>query len=66
MDKIFLGELGHIGIKTNNVGLAKEYLSEKGIEFNMETAKYDQDGNLTVIYLKNDIGGFAFHLMQKK
>lgn len=66
MHSLFLGKLGHIGIKTKNVTLAKEYLASKGIEFNMETAKYDPDGNLIVIYLKNDIAGFAFHIMQKK
>ena len=41
-----------------------EYLSRQGILFNMETAKY-QDGKLILLYLKEEIGGFAVHLIQQ-
>ena len=51
---------------TNFPDRAKAYLEKMGIEFNEETAKYDDKGNLTVIYLKDEICGFAIHLVKKK
>lgn len=62
----FLGKNGHIAIRTNSVERAVFHLKFKGIEFNEETAKYDENGNLQTIYLNNDAGGFATHLVQKK
>ena len=35
------------------------------IKFNEESAKRDAKGNLKAIYLKEEIGGFAVHLVQK-
>ena len=35
------------------------------LEFNEESAKRDAKGNLKAIYLKEEIGGFAVHLVQK-
>jgi 2-dehydro-3-deoxyphosphogluconate aldolase / (4S)-4-hydroxy-2-oxoglutarate aldolase len=62
----FLGKNGHIAIKANSVDRAVRYLEFKGVEFNEDTAKYDEKGNLQTIYLKNEAGGFALHLVQKK
>jgi hypothetical protein len=31
----------------------------------MTTAKYDEKENLKTIYLNNEYGGFALHLIQK-
>ena len=59
------GEKGHIAIATNSVDRAAAYLRTKGIKMNEETAKYDADGNLTFVYLAEEIGGFAVHLVQK-
>ncbi|XOQ44454.1 MAG: 2-dehydro-3-deoxyphosphogluconate aldolase [Clostridium sp.] len=61
----FLGRLGHIAIRTKDINRAKEYLESKGIAFNEESANRDENGNLMTIYLKEDIAGFAFHLLQK-
>ena len=36
-----------------------------GYKFNEESAKRDAKGNLKAIYLKEEIGGFAVHLVQK-
>ena len=36
-----------------------------GVEFNEESAKKDAKGALKAIYLKEEIGGFAVHLVQK-
>ncbi|MBQ7761133.1 MAG: bifunctional 4-hydroxy-2-oxoglutarate aldolase/2-dehydro-3-deoxy-phosphogluconate aldolase [Clostridia bacterium] len=62
----YLGANGHIAMATNFPDRAKSYLEKMGIEFNEETAKYDAKGNLTVIYLKEEICGFAIHLVKKK
>ena len=60
-----LGAKGHIGIRTNYIDRAGNYLENQGVEFNPSSAKYDDKGNLKAIYLKEEIGGFAVHLVQK-
>ena len=61
-----LGAKGHIAVKTNYIERAVNYLSTVlGVEFNEESAKRDAKGNLKAIYLKEEIGGFAVHLVQK-
>lgn len=62
----FLGKNGHIAIRTNSSERALRYLKSKGVEFNEDTARYDDKGKLQTIYLKNEAGGFAVHLVQKK
>lgn len=66
LKKPFLGRLGHIAVRTSNATAAKAYLESKGIAFDESTAGYAPDGSLNVIYLKDDIAGFAFHLVQKR
>lgn len=66
MNKIGFGEHGHIGIKTNYVDRAVNYLKYKGFEFDESTAKYNENGDLKFIYLKDSICGFAVHLLQAK
>ena len=66
MHEPYLGKNGHIAISTNFAARAKAYLEKQGVEFNEETAKYDQKGNLKVVYLKNEICGFAIHIVEKK
>ena len=61
----FKGAMGHIGFKTNYLDRAVNYLSSQGYAFDMDSAKYDAKGKMTVIYLKDDIGGFAVHFVQK-
>jgi len=60
-----LGANGHIAIRTNYINRAMAYLSRLGAEFDMDTAKYDEKGRLKAVYLKEEIGGFAVHLVQK-
>ena len=60
----FRGEKGHIGIRTNFIERAKAYLERQGFAFDEESANV-KDGQLKAIYLKDDIAGFAIHLMQK-
>ncbi len=59
------GRLGHIAIRTNFLARAVNYLTLKGYAFEDEK-KYDEKGNWTAIYLKEEIGGFGVHLVQKK
>ena len=59
-----LGRNGHIAIQTNNIIGAVHYLKKRGIQFKEETRK-EKNGELKIIYLDGDFGGFAFHLVQK-
>lgn len=61
----FLGNHGHIAIATNFVERAVKHLKTKGVMFNEESAVYRPDGSMQAIYLKNEIGGFAVHLVRK-
>lgn len=62
----FLGANGHICYKTNYIDRAVAYLKARGVKFNEETAKRDEKGNLLTIYMQEELGGFAVHLLQKK
>jgi 2-dehydro-3-deoxyphosphogluconate aldolase/(4S)-4-hydroxy-2-oxoglutarate aldolase len=66
MKKQFLGKNGHIAVSTNNMERAIYYLRKAGAVFNEKTASYDEEGNLCTIYMKEQIGNFAVHLLQKK
>ena len=66
MKSPFKGSKGHIAVETNSVRRAVYQLAHKGIEADMSTAKYDADGIMTVVYLKDERGGFAVHLTEKK
>ena len=61
----YLGTNGHVAIKTNYIHRAIFHLNLLGFEFDMDTARYDEKENLKTIYLKNEYGGFALHLIQK-
>jgi len=60
------GKNGHIGIRTNSVYRARAFFERQGVEFNQASIKTDAKGNLTLIYFKEEIGGFAVHIVQKK
>ena len=61
-----LGSKGHIAIRTNFIDRAVNYMSSVlGAEFDESSAKYDDKGRLKAIYLKEEIGGFAVHLVNK-
>ena len=59
------GEFGHIGIGVNNVSRAVHYYEALGYHFNYDTARYDEYGNVTLIYFIEHLGGFALHLVQQ-
>ncbi len=62
----YLGANGHIAIRTNYIERAMYHLGMQGFTFDMDSAKYDNKGNMVAIYLTGEIGGFAVHLVQKK
>lgn len=64
MKSVGLGAKGHIAISTNSVVRAKNYLEMMGYKFIEESAKFKGD-KMTAIYLADEIGGFAVHLVQK-
>lgn len=61
----YLGKNGHIAIGTPDVAAAQAELEARGFEFRPETAKRKADGTLNAVYLKDEIGGFAVHLVKK-
>lgn len=65
MKSPYLGKLGHIAIRTNYLNRAINYLKFTGVEFDEDSAKFDAKGKMVAIYLKEEIGGFAVHLVQK-
>ena len=61
----FHGANGHIAIGVNFLDRAVFYLENLGFEFEPESyAKY-ACGESKAVYLKDEIAGFAFHLVQK-
>ena len=66
MKSPFKGKNGHIAVATNSVRRAVYQLKHQGIEVDMSSAKYDADGRMTVVYLKDEFGGFAVHLTERK
>ena len=64
MKSMYLGENGHIAIRTNSISCAIAELSKRGFEVDMDTAKYKGE-RMIAVYLKQSFGGFAVHLLQK-
>ena len=61
----YLGKNGHIAIGVNSVVRAKAFLERQGYTFAEDTAKNNAAGKLNAIYLKDEIAGFAVHLVLK-
>ena len=60
------GKCGHIGIRTNFVDRAMAYFKRMGFEFDEESVTYDaKTGKPKFVYFKDEICGFAVHLVQK-
>ena len=62
----YKGERGHIAVATDSVKRAVYQLESRGIAIDESTAKYDESGRMTAVYLKEQIGGFAVHLAERK
>jgi len=64
MKSKFLGDNGHIAIRTAHISRAIAALEKKGFKVDMDTAKYVGD-KMIAVYLTQQFGGFAVHLLQK-
>lgn len=56
------GAHGHIALQTEDVEAAMADLAQKGITFQEDTIKRDENGKICFIYLVQEFGGFSFHL----
>ncbi|MBQ3080023.1 MAG: bifunctional 4-hydroxy-2-oxoglutarate aldolase/2-dehydro-3-deoxy-phosphogluconate aldolase [Clostridia bacterium] len=65
MKKPFRGTHGHIAVGVNNIERAKWHLERRGFEFDEESASV-KDGKTVAMYLKDEIAGFAVHILLKK
>lgn len=61
----FVGTHGHICVDTCDLKCAMAMLERKGVEFDEENRFFDAKGNLITAYMKEEIGGFAFHIRQR-
>ena len=61
----YRGKLGHIGMATPDCEAAVKDLEERGYAVDLSTAKYKPDGTLNAVYLRDEIGGFAVHIVRK-
>ena len=65
MKKPGRGANGHIAIATNSVDRAVYHLGRQGVEFIEESRVTDAKGKTKAIYIKQELSGFAIHLVQK-
>lgn len=62
----YRGAHGHIAIGTGNVDRAVYQLEKRGAVFDVSSRKTDAEGHTLLIYLQEEIGGFALHLVKNK
>ena len=60
----FRGKNGHVAIGCNNIKRARWHMERRGFVFDDDSVIM-KNGKLRAIYLKDDIAGFAVHLLQK-
>lgn len=59
------GTHGHLAFYTPDMDKAIHYFENCGIAINYSSAKRTESGNIYVIYLKEEIAGFAIQLINK-
>lgn len=60
----FWGKQGHIAVRTSRVDIAVAELVKRGYKVDIETVTRE-NGQISAVYLKDQFGGFAIHLLQK-
>lgn len=60
------GAKGHLGFYTPDMDQAIRELKAQGYSFDQDSAQYDEDGSLRLIYLTEEINGFAIHLLSRE
>jgi len=58
------GAHGHLAVRTRSIPRAVAWLEQKGIAVDASSEKRDGKGRLVAVYLREEIGGFAVHLLQ--
>ena len=64
LNRQYKGANGHIAVKTNNIDRAIYYLEQRGYKMDEESTS-EKNGKKVAIYLENEFGGYAIHLLQK-
>lgn len=59
------GTHGHLAVETNCLPCAVAEMRRRGVALDENTWTYNQKGGLIAVFLQDEIGGFAVHLMQK-
>lgn len=57
------GTCGHIALGVSDVPRAVRFFTSQGFEFDNSSIKTDDNGRVKFIYFKDEIGGFAVHLV---
>lgn len=60
------GSKGHLAFYTPDISAAVAYLESQGVELDPSSVRYNSDGSLYLIYLRQEIGGFAIHILTDK
>lgn len=60
----YLGAHGHIAVGTHSVERAMYHLGARGVRFDETTRRTDAKGRVKAVYLAEEFGGFAVHLVQ--
>lgn len=61
-----MGTHGHIAFYTADIPGAIAYFETRGVKVNLDSAKRREDGSIYVIYLQEEIAGFAIQLIGNK
>lgn len=60
-----LGTRGHIGFYTNSLPRAITYFESENIPLNQDSIKRNPSGEITCIYLQDEVCGFALHVVER-
>jgi len=60
-----VGRCGHIAFTVSSIADATAYLNQMGWQTNPDTAVHTPEGKIKLVYLTQEIGGFAIHLFEE-
>ena len=60
------GTFGHIAIYTPDMDAGIKYLESMGYEMDYDDIRLDENGKIRLIYIKEEMNGFAIHLTSQK
>lgn len=56
------GTHGHIGFWVNDIDAAEAWFAARGLAINEGSRALNPDGSTKLVYLQEEVGGFAIHL----